>query len=166
MFIIFGWNHHIKTNYGPVEEIKCSNCEIKDYWLLEKSKIYFTFFFIPIFSYKTILSYYCPRCNEGILLDEKLFSFYIEITQVNAAYLESKISDEERVSKIAIINTKIKEFNNTILKINTAASKNWEQQTMLLPNEELLKIVNNKRDQYNPAFIIAAEIEIQKRKLI
>ena len=73
MFIIFGWNHEIRTNYGPVEEIICTNCTIKDYWILEKSKVYFTLFFIPIFSYKTNLEYYCPRCKECVQLDETTF---------------------------------------------------------------------------------------------
>jgi hypothetical protein len=32
-------------------------------------------------------------------------------------------------------------------------------------NDELLSITNEKRNKYNPAFIIAAELEIEKRKL-
>lgn len=165
MFIIFGWNHEIRTNYGPVEEIICANCTIKDYWILEKSKVYFTLFFIPIFSYKTNLEYYCPRCKECVQLDETTFSYYQQIAKINTAFLESKINDEERVSKIALVQNQIKEFKDNILNVNTAESKNWEHQTSDLSNEELIQIVNEKSNQYNPSFIIAAENEIKKRNL-
>jgi hypothetical protein len=32
-------------------------------------------------------------------------------------------------------------------------------------NDELFTIINEKRDEYNPAFIIAAEMKIEKRNI-
>jgi transcription elongation factor GreA len=44
-------------------------------------------------------------------------------------------------------------------------SKNWVKLASEKTDEELLNITSEKRNEYNPAFIIAAELEIEKRKL-
>jgi hypothetical protein len=165
MFFIFGWNHQESTSYGPVEQHKCENCHNTEYWHLDKISKYFTLFFIPIIPYDSDNWFHCPICNYGIKLDKDEFQNYKSIAEINSAFLEKKISDEDRIKQLeevhSIIDKKNKDKKAKILE----ESKNWVKLASEKTNEELLSITNEKRNEYNPAFIIAAELEIEKRKL-
>ena len=100
MFFIFGWNHQKVTSYGPVEQHQCQNCHNTEFWHLNKISRYFTLFFIPIFPHDSNFWYYCPVCNYGVKLDYDISQSYRAIAEINSAFIEKTISEEERVKKL------------------------------------------------------------------
>lgn len=163
MFFIFGWNHQKTTSFGPVEQHKCQNCHNTEFWHLNKISSYFTLFFIPIFAHDNDYWFHCPTCNYGIKLNNVDFLNYKSIAEINSAFLEKSITDEERMKQLEEI-YKIIDKNNEDRKIkNVEESKNWSKLASDKTNDELLDIINTNRQKYNPAFIIAAETEFEKR---
>jgi hypothetical protein len=165
MFFIFGWNHQESTSYGPVEQHQCENCHNTEYWHLDKISKYFTLFFIPIIPYDSDNWFHCPICKYGIKLDKDEFQNYKSIAEINSAFLEKKISDEDRIKQLEEVHSIIDKKNEDKKAKILEESKNWVKLASEKTNEELLSITNEKRNEYNPAFIIAAELEIEKRKL-
>lgn len=163
MFIIFGWNHQETISYGLVEEHLCQNCHNTEMWQLIKMSKYFTFFFIPIFSYSSYYWVHCPICNYGIAIAEENFKNYKLIAEVNTAFFENRITEEERVFKLEELYKKM-ETKNEEKKANLVIeSKDWVKLASEKSTNELLDIINEHRDEYNTSFIIAAEQEIEKR---
>ncbi len=164
MFFIFGWNHQETTSYGPVEQHLCQNCHNTEFWHLNKISRYFTLFFIPIFPHDSDYWFHCPTCNYGINLDKGEFQNYKSIAEINSAFLENKITEEDRIKQLEEIYKIIDKTNEDKTAKNIEESKNWVKLASEKTNDELLSITNEKRNEYNPAFIIAAELEIEKRK--
>lgn len=165
MFVIFGWNHQEVTSIGPVYQHQCPNCHNTEFWHLSKISKYFTLFFIPVFPYGSDNWYYCPTCNYSLKLEREDFIFYKQIAEINCAFIDQKISEEERGKKLEIINSSIEVHNESKRLKYLEESKNWREKVSEKSDEELIDILRNKRGDYNPAFIIAAEEESKKRNL-
>ena len=163
MFVIFGWNHQKITNYGAVEQHKCQNCHNTEFWQLDKISKYFTIFFIPIIPHGNDYWFHCPTCNYGVELDKSEFENYKSIAEINSAFLEEMITEEERVKELELIYKTIDKINSEKRETNINESKEWVDLVRTKSNDELYSITNEKRREYNPAFIIAAEMEIEKR---
>lgn len=163
MFVIFGWNHQKITNYGAVEQHKCQNCHNTEFWQLDKISKYFTIFFIPIFPHDNDYWFHCPTCNHGVELEKSEFENYKSIAEINSAFLEEMITEEERVKELELIYKTIDKINSEKRETNINESKEWVDLVRTKSNDELYSITNEKRREYNPAFIIAAEMEIEKR---
>lgn len=164
MFFIFGWNHSKVKNLGPVEQHNCTHCNNVEYWQLDKISRFFTLFFIPIFPHDTDYWYHCPICNFGTKLTSLEVDNYKIIAKINADFLNKIISETERIAQLnkayeAIeIDKKRKDDENLI------DSTKWESIVSEMSTLELKQILEQKRGEYNPAFLIAADNEIQKRE--
>lgn len=165
MFIIFGWNHQKSTNYGAVEKRRCQNCNNEEFWQLDKITNYFTLFFIPIIPLDKNYWFHCPICNYGIKLTKNEFENYKSIADINSDYLENTISEEERIERLEDIYNVINQINTEKKTKNIEESKEWMDLASQKTNNELISITREKRNEYNPAFVIAAEMEIEKRGL-
>ena len=164
-FVIFGWNHPETTSYGPVEQQECENCHNTDFWHLKKVSKYFTLFFIPVIPQEHKYWYHCPICNHGIDLDEVDFHNYKSIAKINSDYLENSISNEERIKRIEEFHKSIEQKKEDKKNKIIEESKNWVKLAAEKTNDELLSIIKEKRDDYNPSFLIAAESEAKKRNI-
>ena len=51
----------------------CPHCHNYVNFILEKQKQNITLFFIPVISYKTMYSYYCPICGYSKEIDKDTF---------------------------------------------------------------------------------------------
>ncbi len=165
MFFIFGWNHQTNTPYGPVEQCQCQKCNNTELWQLNKKSNYFTLFFLPIFSHTTTYWYQCPICNHGLQLDKKKFDAYKSIAQTNAAFLEMKISQKERDIQLQEAHKRIEQIDEAQRALTLEESKDFTAKMGVKTDLELLNILNEGRNNYNPAFIIAVEEELNRRKL-
>lgn len=164
MFFIFGWNHTKITDCGPVQEETCNHCHNKEIWQLKKISKYFTLFFIPIFPHDSESLYLCPICNHGIKLDNEQYKDYNEIAQINTDCLQHVITEEEREIKLEAVKKRMSERIKTEDLKNQESSLKWSEMVAQKSSEELEKILNYKRTEYDPAYIVAAEKELNKRK--
>lgn len=73
MIFIFGFGHPITTTVGPDEERECPNCQHNKYWVLQKTRNFFTLFFIPVIPTSTKYYAFCPVCKEGISYGKEEF---------------------------------------------------------------------------------------------
>lgn len=165
MFFIFGWDHQKTTNYGAVEPYKCQNCHNTEFWQLNKISRFFTFFFIPIFPHDSAYWLHCPTCNYGIKLDKSEFKNCKLIAEINSDFLEKIITKDERIKQLEEIYRVIDKVNSDKKAKYIEESKEWVNLAREKTNEELFTITNEKRNEYNPAFIIAAEMELEKRSI-
>ena len=165
MFIIFGWNHKKVTSLGAVHYHQCAHCHNEDFWNLSKSSTYITFFFIPLIPYETSNLYCCPICNHGHKVNWDEFKFYKEIAEVNTAFLDGKLIEEARQEKLEIINTNLDLLLESKRLKYLEESKKWREKVAEKSNDELVKIVKYKSASYNPAFILAAEVELKSRNI-
>ncbi|MBA3665815.1 MAG: zinc-ribbon domain-containing protein [Bacteroidetes bacterium] len=164
MFIVFGWNHTKVTEYGAVQEEECTHCHNKDIWQLKKIARYFTLFFIPVFPHDSEKIYHCPICNNGLKLETEDFENYKAIAQVNTDCLEKKISEDERLIRLKAIHNNKQERKASEKMKHSEESNNWTDIAAQQSTHELQLIVDQKQADYNPAFIIAAKKELEKRK--
>lgn len=95
MPILFGWGHQKIKEFGPVTRHNCEHCSNNSYWGLYSVSLYFTLFFIPVFSYSTKYFIACPICNNNVELTEEMFEYFNQFSMANAAYNESRITKEE-----------------------------------------------------------------------
>lgn len=163
MFFIFGWNHQEIKQLGPVEQHNCKNCNNVEYWRLDKVSRYFTLFFIPIFPHDSDYWYHCPICNFGTKLNSYEINNYKIIAKVNSNFLNNHISEEERNIQLDQIYKTIGIEKKRKLEENLKESSKWEPIVAKMSTFELKQILEEKRNEYNPAFLIAAESEIEKR---
>lgn len=71
MIFIFGIAPREKV-LGPCEEITCSRCHNKTFWMLKKSVNWISLFFIPVIPVSTKKFMYCSICgNHEPLTDEQ-----------------------------------------------------------------------------------------------
>lgn len=162
MFIIFGWNHEVRKTFGPVEPHLCSHCNNTELWLLDEATIFITLFFIPIIPYTSNYFFYCPICNHGTKLDKNDFLDYRSIARVNSDFLKNKISESDREKKLNNIYKSIYNRNEAEKEKLIMKSKEWSSKASEKTSEELLYIINRK-SQYNPAYVLAAQTELNNR---
>lgn len=163
MFFIFGWNHTKINDYGPVQEEKCPNCHNTEVWHIKKISRYFTLFFIPVFPHDSENFYHCPICNYGQNLSREDFMSYKAIAETNTACLEKKITEEERLSKLAEIHKTKQERSQSEHIKHVENSEKWTTIVAEKSTEELQDILEKKQEDYNSAFIIAAKLKLEKR---
>jgi hypothetical protein len=121
-------------------------------------------FFIPIFPSDNEKLYFCPICKHGFTLDNEFFNYYKSIADINTAYSEKRINEKEQKTQLDAINSLIAKSNEAKRFKYTEESKNWVKLASEKSNYELMAIINSKIGEYNPAFVIAVEAEIEKRK--
>lgn len=163
MFVIFGWNHQIVKNSGPVLPQVCPNCKNDEYWHLLKISTWFTLFFIPVFPYENNRLIMCPICKEGLKIDSETFTVYKSIAEINTDFTENRITESERTSKLEEYFTILEDKNNSLKGLQIEESKNFTQQVESKTNQELISILSDDSDKYNPAFLFAVEGELNKR---
>ncbi len=101
MFIIFGWNHETRKNYGPTREIICPNCSNKTYLDLLQTKLWFTLFFIPIFPYKSKHYLICKICSRGLELTDEQVDKALKLNNATGLYLKETINKEQYTKALA-----------------------------------------------------------------
>jgi hypothetical protein len=163
MFFIYGWNHQVTKHLGSVEQHQCNNCHNTEVWQLNKISRYFTLFFIPIFPHNTDYWYHCPICNFGVKLDFLGKARILPIAKINSDFLNNLISEEERIQKLNEYYENLRIETEKKDQENLLESVKWEKLASEKSTSELQTILNEKRGEYNQAFIIAAEKEISKR---
>ena len=55
-------------DYGAINKLKCPRCSNNVSYHLIRTRTWFTYFFIPIFPYKTEYNAECPICTYSIKL--------------------------------------------------------------------------------------------------
>lgn len=165
MFVIFGWNHQIVSNIGPVLSQVCPNCKNDEYWHLLKISNWFTLFFIPLIPYENKRLIMCPVCKEGMRIDGETFTVYKSIAEINKDFMEKRITETERNSKLEVYFNVLEQKNNATLLLQQEESKDFTRQVESKTSQELLNILNDDNDKYNPAFLIAVQEELRKRDI-
>lgn len=163
MFVIFGWNHQEIISFGPVKAYHCENCNNFEFWHLKKISYNVTLFFFPIFPHDSDSLLCCPICNYGIKLDKVEFQNYKSIAEINLAFQQEKITEEDRIKKIESINKIIDKIEEEKIEQIKEESKKYRELAMGKTDSELKIITIEKRSEFKPAFIMAAEFEIEKR---
>jgi hypothetical protein len=166
MFFIFGWNEPEITSYGPVYQHTCPNCRNSEYWQLQKISHYFTLFFIPIFPHSSKYWYYCPVCNRGVELEADTAKYYKVIADVNTAFLNKVITEDERFARIEEANFAIRQIDQQRQTKYLKESEDFKATVSQKTDEELLSLSSNSSDEYNPAFLIAVEQEMKQRNIL
>lgn len=166
MFVIFGWGHHKTENLGPVLPKKCGNCKNEEYWHLYKTSKWFTLFFFPLFPYESDKMIICPVCNRGTAVDLETYKSYASIAEINKAFSENTVTQEERDSKLSEIFTDLENKELAEKTKQVEESKNFVEQIKEKSDEELRELLNKNREEYNPAFMIAVEDEAKKRGIL
>lgn len=163
MFFIFGWNRSKAENIGVVNRHQCQNCHNTEFWQLNKISRYFTIFFIPIFPHSTDYWYHCPICNYGLQLKQSDYENYKEIAEINNLFIEKKINETDRDNRLKLIYNRIDSLNEIQEQKYIEESKNFEDVVKTKTEAELDEILNADASNYNPAFVIAAKFEKEKR---
>ncbi len=94
--IIFGWGRTTKKDHGPAFYNDCPNCHNRTFFHYIAIRRWLTLFFIPVFPYKRIDTYFCRVCNWGFKIstaaerDEAMRR--VEVTKRWAA---KELTDEE-----------------------------------------------------------------------
>jgi len=165
MFVIFGWGHHKSENLGPVLPKKCANCKNEEYWQLYKISKWFTLFFLPVFPYDSNKLIVCPVCNHGTAVDATTYEQYKAIAEINKAFSENTITQDERDQRLTEIFTELERTEKAEQAKHSEESKGFAQQVSEKTDEELKVLLGKNREEYNPAFMLAVEEEAKKRGL-
>lgn len=67
-FTIIGFGRRTRIDYGAITSLECPRCSNNVSYHLVRTRIWFTYFFIPIFPYKTEYNAECPICAYNIKL--------------------------------------------------------------------------------------------------
>ncbi len=68
-FILIGFGRRSRTDFGETGGAQvCFHCSNHIFYHLIRARTFFTFFFIPIFPYKSEYRIECPVCQQGIQL--------------------------------------------------------------------------------------------------
>lgn len=159
--IIIGYKSTPKI-LGYVDKFECPKCLSNTNWKLLNVEEYLTLFFIPIIPTGNDYYLICDYCNHQEILSKKEFINYKIKSEIELAFLENGITNNERELKINEIIEQDKENkrNNAL-----EGSKKWIDLASKKSDEELLTIYFQDRYKYNPSMIIAIKSEIKKREL-
>lgn len=106
--IIFGWGYTTNKEYGQVYAVTCGNCNNDVYIELMRQRSWFTFFFIPIFPYKSEHWLLCPICSKGAEIEaSEDLEKYIEMSEITQDYINKKMSKEEYKRKLEKLNAQL-----------------------------------------------------------
>lgn len=81
--------------YGPTYAVQCPNCDKTQFWNLVHMRLWFTFFFIPIFPYESKYLMVCPICQQGIKLAGQQVRRAIELNKYSLAFLNKALEKED-----------------------------------------------------------------------
>jgi hypothetical protein len=88
-FIIIGFGRQIRKDFGTKGHTQqCVRCTNSVFYHLVHTKTYFTFFFVPIFSYRSEYRVECPICHHGVELQGE------EIEAAKHGTLKVYVSDD------------------------------------------------------------------------
>ena len=150
---------------GYVDKFECPKClNYSNRQLLNIEK-YFTLFLIPIIPTGNEYGLLCEFCNHKEILNKKDFINYKVKSEIELAFLEGEIADNERELKLNEINIIIEQDKESRKNKALEESKEWIDIASKKSDEELLTIYFQERHKYNPSMIIAVKAEIEKRKL-
>jgi len=95
MFVIFGWGHQARKEFGATLPAICPNCGNKCYWHLTRVRVWFTLFFIPVIPYSSQHWLLCEVCSRGIELTGDQVPKAIRINQTTNNFLGSAMTELE-----------------------------------------------------------------------
>ena len=162
--IIVGFKNIPKT-LGSVDKFECPKCLNYANWKLLSVEKYFTIFFIPIIPTGNEYSIICEFCNHQEILSKKYFINYKIKSEIELAFLENEITENERNLKTNEINRINEKDKKSRRNKALEGSKEWTGLASKKSDEELLTIFFQERYKYNSAMIIAVKTEIEKRKI-
>jgi len=68
-FTLIGFGKTTRDNLGATgQEQRCVWCSVRVYYHLILIRTWFTYFFIPIFAYRSTYHLECPACARSIML--------------------------------------------------------------------------------------------------
>ena len=70
MIIIAGAGHTQSEKHFLKEDKHCFHCNNTSKWVLQKTRHFITFFFLPVVPYKTSYHIYCPICGNSVKLEK------------------------------------------------------------------------------------------------
>jgi hypothetical protein len=162
--IIVGYKN-IPKLLGSVDTFECQRCLNIANWNLLNVEKYFTLFFIPIIPTGDEYSIICESCHHQEILNKKDFTNYKIKSEIEIAFLENRITQDERERQINEIDKIIEQDKEQRRNKALEGSKEWIDLASKKSDEELLTIYFQERYKYNPSMIIAVKSEIEKRKL-
>ena len=162
--IIVG-NKNIPKILGCVDTFECQRCLNIVNWNLLSVEKYFTLFFIPIIPTGNEYYIICECCHHQEILNKKDFTNYKIKSEIEIAFLENRITNDEREIKIIEINKIIEQDKEQRRNKALEGSKEWIDLASKKSDKELLTIFYQERYKYNPSMIIAVKSEIEKRNL-
>jgi len=95
MFIIFGWNHPTKKNFGPTLPVQCPRCHNNTFMHLQQIKLWATLFFIPIIPYESKYYLSCEICGCGRELSGDEIEYAKWLNEATTAFLNRSLSEEQ-----------------------------------------------------------------------
>jgi hypothetical protein len=98
-FILFGWGHTTRKDYGSTIPIKCTNCNNEVYYQYIKIKNWFTLFFIPIFPIEVNHYLLCPICQVGWKLNDDGIELAKELNQLTTKFNSKEITSNKYYNK-------------------------------------------------------------------
>ncbi len=162
--IIVGFKN-IPKILGSVDKFECPKCLNCANWKLLSVEKYFTIFFIPIIPTGNEYSIICEFCNYQEILSKKYFINYKIKSEIELAFSENEITENERELRITEIDKIIEQDKESKRNNALEGSKEWTDLASKKTDVELLTIYFQERSEYNPSMIIAVKGEIEKRKL-
>ena len=78
MIIIAGAGSPKIEQYVSMKIEHCFRCNNNKNWILQKTSLFITVFFLPVVPYKTTYTYFCPVCNNTIELTKEKFDFKVK----------------------------------------------------------------------------------------
>ena len=89
MLIIFGWGRVTTKVLYLIGLRECQHCHRVSQWPYQRSRVWFTLFFIPCIPYKTTYWVGCPHCQYGYaVVDEYGFENQHIPQEIRAAIRE------------------------------------------------------------------------------
>ena len=68
---IIGFGKRTSRDYGAITSLECPRCHQNVSYHLIYTRTWFTYFFIPLFPYRSQYRVACPICSHSILLQGK-----------------------------------------------------------------------------------------------
>ena len=78
MIIIAGAGSPKIEQYVSRKTEHCLRCNNDKNWILQKTSLFITLFFMPVAPYKTTYTYFCPVCNNTIELNKEKFYYKVQ----------------------------------------------------------------------------------------
>lgn len=107
--MIFGWGHQKQKYLGEVFQHQCEHCNNNVEWVLHKSSVWFTLFFVPVVPYQNENLVSCPVCSYGYKIEDYKLDIYESLVKLYKDFKNGVIKEDD-YSKI--VDEKAKELNS------------------------------------------------------